>query len=50
MAKHPGVASVEADLQKDWLQVRYDPARVTVEQMLGVLDEHGFRGKVVESP
>ena len=41
---------VEADLQKDWLRVRYDPAQVTVEQMLGVIDEHGFRGKVVESP
>jgi len=34
-------------LQKDLLRVRYDPERLTPEQMLQVIDDHGFKGKVV---
>jgi hypothetical protein len=38
---------VEVDLKNDQLRVRYDPERVTPEQLLKVVDEQGFDGKVV---
>jgi hypothetical protein len=34
-------------LKKDLLHGRYDPARVTPEQMLQAIDKLGYEGKVI---
>jgi len=34
-------------LKNDQLRVHYDPERVTPEQMLKVVDDQGFDGKIV---
>jgi copper chaperone CopZ len=41
------VEKVTVDLKKDLLQVRYDPAKVTREQMLQAIDKVGYEGKVI---
>ena len=43
----PGIEQVDVDLQKDLLHVRYDPAKVTREQMLQAIDKLVYEGKVV---
>jgi hypothetical protein len=35
------------DLKKDLLHVRYDPAKVTREQMLEAIDKLGYEGHVI---
>ena len=35
------------DLKNDLLHVRYDPAKVTREQMLQAIDKLGYEGKVI---
>ena len=35
-------------MKKDLLHVRYDPARVTPEQMLQAIDKLGYEGKVIQ--
>jgi hypothetical protein len=37
------------DLKNDQLQVRCDSAHVTPKQMLAVIDDKGFQGKVISS-
>ena len=34
-------------MKKDLLHVRYDPDRVTREQMLQAIDKLGYEGKVI---
>ena len=34
-------------MKKDLLHVRYDPARVTREQILQAIDKLGYEGKVI---
>jgi len=34
-------------MKKDLLHIRYDPAKVTPEQMLQAIDKLGYDGKVV---
>jgi copper chaperone CopZ len=46
----PGVASVEADLKTDRLEVKYDPQKVTPERMLQAIDKLKYPGKVVTAP
>jgi hypothetical protein len=41
------VEKVDVDLKNDLCIVRFDPARVSKEQMLAVIDTQGFEGKVV---
>jgi copper chaperone CopZ len=43
----PGIEKVGVDLKKDLLHIRYDPAQVTVEQMLQAIDKLGYEGKVI---
>jgi hypothetical protein len=38
---------VDVDLKKDLLHVRYDPSRVTPEQMLQTIDKLGYEGKIL---
>jgi hypothetical protein len=38
---------VTVDLKKDLLHVRYDPAKVTQEQMLQAIAKLDFEGKVI---
>jgi hypothetical protein len=45
----PGIESVDPDLTNDLLRVHYDPERATPEQMLKVVDEQGFDGKIVSA-
>jgi copper chaperone CopZ len=40
---------VEVDLEKDTLDIAYDPKKVTPEDMLKAVDREGFQGKVVHS-
>jgi copper chaperone CopZ len=47
LAGLPGVESVDADLKNDQLRVRYDPERVTTEQLLKKIDNEGFESKVI---
>jgi hypothetical protein len=37
------------DLKNDLCIVRYDPAKVSTEQMLQTIDKQGYDGKVVPS-
>jgi hypothetical protein len=37
---------VTSDSKTDFLRVRYDPARVTAEQMLQVIDKQGYSGTI----
>jgi hypothetical protein len=34
-------------MKKDLLHIRYDPAKVTREQMLQEIDKLGYEGKVI---
>ena len=34
-------------MKKDLLHIRYDPAKVTREQMLKEIDKLGYEGKVI---
>jgi hypothetical protein len=34
-------------MKKDLLRVRYDPAKVTPDQMLQAIDKLGYEGKVI---
>jgi hypothetical protein len=34
-------------MKKDLLHVRYDPAKVSPEQMLQLIDKLGYEGKVI---
>jgi copper chaperone CopZ len=43
----PGIEKVTVDPTKDLLHVRYDPAKVTREQMLQAVDKVGYEGKVI---
>jgi hypothetical protein len=38
------------DLEKDTLQVRYEPDRVAPAAMLQAVDRQGFQAKVVAGP
>jgi hypothetical protein len=35
-------------MKKDLLHIRYDPAKVTREQMLQAIDKLGYEGKVIQ--
>jgi hypothetical protein len=35
-------------MEKDLLHIRYDPAKVTPEEMLRAIDKVGYDGKVIQ--
>jgi hypothetical protein len=35
-------------MKKDLLHIRYDPAKVTREQMLQAIEKLGYEGKVIQ--
>lgn len=45
----PGVASVEADLKRNELQVAYDPAQVSVDRMLAAVEGEGYQAKAIHT-
>jgi copper chaperone CopZ len=43
----PGIEKVKVDLKKDLLHVRYDPSKVTKEQMVQAIAKLDYEGKIV---
>lgn len=46
LAKREGVHSVEVSLEKKQAMVKYDPAKVTPEQLAEVINQTGFKAKL----
>ena len=38
------------NVSKDLLVIEYDASKVTVETMLGTVEKHKFKGKIVKTP
>jgi hypothetical protein len=44
------VIVLDRDVSKDFLPLRYDPAKVTPERIVEVVREQGFQGTIVPAP
>jgi Cu+-exporting ATPase len=45
-----GVEKAEVSFAKGTAQVRFDPSKVTVEDMIRAVEKAGFKGSVLRAP
>jgi Cu+-exporting ATPase len=45
-----GVEKAEVSFAKGTAQVRYDPSKVTVDDMIRAVERAGFKGSLLKSP
>ena len=48
MERLPGVKKVDVSLEKAQAQIEFDDAKTTPERMVAVIDQLGFRAKVLD--